>query len=73
MLGCIFKALFMKTEVTVKEDKCRCPFIGDIYITVLVPVVQLFYGEFYRINPFPVDEYYGYQLRYPLDKDLSIG
>ena len=62
----------MKTEVTVKEDKCCCPFIRDIYITVLAPVVQLFYGEFHRINPFPEDKYYGYKLRYPMDKDLSI-
>ena len=63
----------VKPEVTVKEDKCCGPFIRDIYITVLAPVVQLFYGEFHRINPFPEDKYYGYQLRYPLDKDLSIG
>ena len=63
----------MKTELTVKEDKCCCPFIRDIYIIVLAPVVQLFYGEFHWINPFLVDKYYGYKLRYPLDKDLSIG
>ena len=62
----------MKTEVTVKEDKCCYPFIRDIYIIVLAPVVQLFSGEFHRINPFPVDKYYEYQLRFPLDKDLSI-
>ena len=51
----------------------RCPFIRDIYITVLVPVVQLFYSIIHRINHFPVDKYYGCQLGYPLDKDLSIG
>ena len=62
----------VKTEVTVKEDKCCYPFIRDIYIIVLALVVQLFCGEFHRINPFPVDKYYGYQLRYPLDKDVSI-
>ena len=28
----------VKTELTVKEDKCCCPFIRDIYITVLAPV-----------------------------------
>ena len=30
--------LRVKTELTVKEDKCCCPFIRDIYITVLAPV-----------------------------------
>ena len=28
----------VKTELTVKEDKWGCPFIRDIYITVLAPV-----------------------------------
>ena len=28
----------VKTELTVKEDKCCCPYIRDIYITVLAPV-----------------------------------
>ena len=28
----------VKTELTVKEDKCCCPFIREIYITVLAPV-----------------------------------
>ena len=28
----------VKTELTVKEDKCCCPFIRDIYITVLALV-----------------------------------
>ena len=62
----------VKTEVTVKEDKSCCPLIRDIYIKVLIPVIQLFYGEFHPTNPFPVGKYYRYQLRYPLDKDFSI-
>ena len=61
----------VKTELTVKEDKCCCPFIRNIYITVLAPVVQTFYGEMNQTNHYPVDKYYGYQLRYPLDGDLS--
>ena len=28
----------VKTKLTVKEDKCCCPYIRDIYITVLAPV-----------------------------------
>ena len=57
----------VKTELTVKEDKLGCPFIGDIYITVLAPVVQIFYGAINQINHYPVDKYTGYQLRCALD------
>ena len=45
---CLFHAQFrsynctdlsrVKTELTVKEAKCCCPFIRDIFITVLAPV-----------------------------------
>ena len=61
----------VNTELTVKEDKCCCPFIRDIYITVLAPVVQMFYSAINPINHYPVDKYYLYQQHYPLDRDLS--
>ena len=62
----------VKTKLTVKEDKWGCPFIGGIYITVLAPVVQIFYGAINQINHYPVDKYYGYQQRYPLDRRRFI-
>ena len=48
----------VNTELTVKEDKCCCPFIRDIYITVLAPVVQMFYSAINPINHYPVVKYY---------------
>ena len=39
----------------------------------LGPVVQTLDGAIHRINHYPVDRYYGNQLRYPLDRDLSGG
>ena len=39
----------------------------------LVPVVQKLYSAIHRINHYPVDKYYGNQLRYPLESDLSGG
>ena len=61
----------VNTELTVKGDKCCCPFIRGIYITVLAPVVQMFYSAINPINHYPVDKYYLYQQHYPLDRDLS--
>ena len=66
----------VNTELTVKENKCCCPFIRDIYITVLAPVVQMFYSAINPTHLYPVDKYqkyYWYQQRYPLDRDLSSG
>ena len=40
------------------ENKCCCPFIRDIYITVLAPIVQMFYSEINPINHYPVHKYY---------------
>ena len=39
----------------------------------LAPVVQTLDNAIHRINHYPVDKYYGNQLRYPLDSDLSGG
>ena len=38
---------------------------------LLVPVVQKLDSAIHRINHYPADTYYGKQLRYPLDSDLS--
>ena len=37
----------------------------------LAPVVQTLDSAIHRINHYPADKYYGNQLRYPLDSDLS--
>ena len=37
------------------------------------PVVQTLDSAIHRINLYPADKYYGNQLRYPLDSDLSGG
>ena len=37
------------------------------------PVVQKLDSAIHRINHYPVDAYYGNQLRYSLDSDLSAG
>ena len=39
----------------------------------LAPVVQTLDSSIHRINHYPADKYYGNQLRYPLDSDLSGG
>ena len=36
-------------------------------------VVQTLDSAIHRINHYPADKYYGNQLRYPLDSDLSGG
>ena len=40
---------------------------------ILAPVVQTLDSTIHRINHYPADKYYGNQLRYPLDGDLSGG
>ena len=39
----------------------------------LAPVVQTLDSAIHRINHYPADKYYGNQLLYPLDSDLSGG
>ena len=36
-------------------------------------VVQTFDSAIHRINHYSAAKYYGNQLRYPLDSDLSVG
>ena len=38
---------------------------------VQAQVVQKLDSAIHRINHYPADKYYGKQLRYPLDSDLS--
>ena len=40
---------------------------------VLAKVVQKLDSAIHRINHYPADTYYGKQLRYTLDSDLSAG
>ena len=42
-------------------------------IILLAPVVQTLDSGIHRINHYPADKYYGNQLRYLLDSDLSCG
>ena len=42
-------------------------------IVVLASVVQTLDSAIHRINHYPTDKYYGNQLPYPLDSDLSGG
>ena len=44
-----------------------------IHTICLAPVVQTLDSAIHRINHYPADKYYGNQLRYPLDSDLSGG
>ena len=40
---------------------------------IQAPVVQTLDSAIHRINHYPAVKYYGNQLRYPLDSDLSSG
>ena len=37
------------------------------------PLVQMLDNTIHQINGYPADKYWGNQLRYPLDRDLSSG
>ena len=45
----------------------------NVHNNYLAPVVQTLDSATQRINHYPADKYYGNQLRYPLDSDLSGG
>ena len=47
--------------------------ISKIEANKQTPVVQTLHSAINRINHYPVDKYYGNQLRYPVDSDLSGG
>ena len=48
-------------------------FCSDVLFKLQAPVVQTLDSAIHRINNYPADKYYGNQLRYPLDSDLSGG
>ena len=52
---------------TLSSSEISHPFI------YLAPIVQTLDSATHRINHYPADKYYGNQLRYPLDRDLSDG
>ena len=45
----------------------------SIWTSNQVPVVQKMDNAIHRINHYPTDKYYGNQLRYSVDGDLSGG
>ena len=49
------------------------PYLFNIFLNDLAPVVQTLDSAIHRINHYPADKYYASQLRYPLDSDLSGG
>ena len=55
--------------ISIMGNNCVISWI-EIY---LAPVVQTLDSATQRINHYPADKYYGNQLRYPLDGDLSGG
>ena len=58
--------------LTARELK-REPKNGLFLIVCSSPAVQTLDIAIHRINHYPVGKYYGNQLRYPLDSDLSGG
>ena len=48
-------------------------FLSLIYYKHLAPVVETLDSAIHQINHYPADKYYGNQLRYLLDSDLSGG
>ena len=47
--------------------------VSSIIFIHQAPVVQKMDNVMHRINYYPVDKYWGNQLHYPLDSDLSDG
>ena len=58
------------------ESRNQKPSFLHKYVYLFIyqaPIVQTLDSAIHRINHYPVDKYYGNQLRYPLDSDLSCG
>ena len=59
---------------TVDKTKQQAPVVQTLDSAIRqAPVVQTLDSAIHRINHYPADKYYGNQLRYPLDRDLSGG
>ena len=80
---CVWKLSFINRIVCWNCNVCRTAIFSDgacvgqfllqLVIHYLAPVVQTFNSAILRINHYPGDKYYGNQLRYPADSDLSCG
>ena len=80
---CVWKLSFVNRIVCWSCNVCRTAIFSDgacvgqfllqLVIHYLAPVVQTFNSAILRINHYPGDKYYGNQLRYPADSDLSCG
>ena len=56
------------------ETKNQKPSFLHKYVYLFIypaPIVQTLDSAIHRINHYPADKYYGNQLRYTLDSDLS--
>ena len=61
-------------EITIQRISAReTNYAIQCIVIYLAPVVQTLDSSIYRINHYPADKYYGNQLRYPADSDLSGG
>ena len=66
-------ASLTKYEVKMAEYRTSSFLVFKDQVEAQAPVVQTLDSAIRRINHYPADKYYGNQLRYPLDSDLSGG
>ena len=64
--------LQQKAHYPLTKEPENYDFISYYYINVKALVVQKMDSAIHRINHYPAVKYLGNQLRYSLDKDLSI-
>ena len=67
--------LWIRTSVSGDWRTSRLSVLAAYFACNIIqaPVVQTSDSAIHRINHYPADKYYGNQLRYPLDNDLSGG
>ena len=65
--------MVMKANILYEMAEIPCLHAWSFYAINQAPVVQTLDSAIHRINHYPADKYYGNQLRYPLDSDLSVG
>ena len=70
-----WKSFFDREWSTFKKSQSRvlCYWCFKVLLHYATTVVQTLDRAIHRINHYPADKYYGNQLRYPLDSDLSGG
>ena len=68
---------FPNDDFKKRQKATNFPLLQDISASLFwkqqAPVVQTLDSAIHRINHYPADKYYGNQLRYSLDSDLSGG